>query len=234
MSDTYTGDLNVEPSCTVTCDSDDCPNTLGITTGCDLLKYYDNLVDGDGHIDIREVVCCGADLGTKITQEELDFVCACHGKAINDLCPGCYCSCTPWANAECTAVGKRRQTRVCTPAGCDTESRIIDDATCKPNGDITKVTLDDKLLPEGGTLDWILDDDAHVKVFFKNIGNVASTFHIWLTNDTGVPVGTGPTIIGCDITTSSIAADNTEYYVDLCVFLPDIVEVKTLTAHIDP
>ena len=95
-------------------------------------------------------------------------------------------------------------------------------------GDITKVTLDDKLLPESGTLPWLLNDDAHVKVFFKNTGNVASAFHIWLTDETGT------TITGCDITTAEIPADGTEYFVDLCVFVPDVIKVKTLTAHIAP
>ena len=141
------------------------------------------------------------------------------------------CTCTSWVNAECTAIGKRRQTRTCTPKGCLPESRIIDDVSCKPVGDITKVTLDGKLLPEGGTLDWILNDDAAVKVFFKNIGNVAGPFHIWLTDDTGLLTSI---IMGCDVTTDSIPADSAEYYVDLCVFLPDAVKVKTLTAHITP
>ena len=145
------------------------------------------------------------------------------------LVPPPACTCTSWVNAECPAVGKRRQTRTCTPTGCDIEERIIDDPGCKPFGDITKVTLDGKLLPEGGTLDWILNDDAAVKVFFKNTGNVASAFHIWLTDDTGLPP-----ITGCDVTTGSIPADDAEYYVDLCVFLPDVVKLKTLTAHITP
>ena len=140
------------------------------------------------------------------------------------------CTCTAWVNAECTEPGKRRQTRSCTPAGCDIEERIIDDPGCPPPapfGDITKVTLDNKLLPESGTLTWLLNDDAHVKVFFKNTGNVASAFHIWLTDETGT------TITGCDITTAEIPADGAEYFVDLCVFVPDVVKVKTLTAHIE-
>jgi len=42
------------------------------------------------------------------------------------------CTCTAWENRECTdtVVGKRRQTRTCTPTGCDVEERIIDDLTC--------------------------------------------------------------------------------------------------------
>jgi len=97
-----------------------------------------------------------------------------------------------------------------------------------PFGDITKVTLDDKLLPEGGTLDWLLNDNAHVKVFFKNTGSAAGAFHIWLTDETGT------TITGCDTTTGEIPVDGAEYFVDLCVFLPDVARVKTLTAHIEP
>ena len=96
-------------------------------------------------------------------------------------------------------------------------------------GDITKVTLDGKLLPESGTLNWILYDDAHVKVFFKNISaTVAGPAHIWLTDETGA------TLTGCDVTTGDIPANSVEYVIDLCVFLPDIVKIKTLTAHIDP
>ena len=137
------------------------------------------------------------------------------------------CTCTAWANVECTAVGKRRQTRTCTPPGCDIEERIIDDVSCRADGDITRVTLDGKLLPEGGTLDWILNDDAAVKIYFKNTGNASSVFHIWLIDETG------STITGCDIMTEAIPPDAIEYYVDLCVFLPDVVKVKTLTAHIE-
>jgi len=226
MSDTYKGDLNVGAT-TVTCTG----ATAHYATGCDLLLHYAN---GDGEITTTEVMAACADYNAGlITLDEANFVTTCWtlpSPNVNNACPGCYCSCTPWVNAECTAIGKRRQTRTCTPAGCDIEERIIDDASCKPNGDITKVTLDGKLLPEDGTLDWILNDDAHVRVFFKNTGNVASAFRIWLTDDTGVPA----IITDCDKTTSSIPADGAEYYIDLCVFLPDIVEVKTLTAHIDP
>ena len=233
MTDTYIGDLNVGGT-TVTCGDP----TLHYENGCELLLHYAN---GDGDITKEETIIAINDYYAGIiTRDEVNFVIACSelpSPNVNNKCPDCYippCTCTPWANAECTAVGKRRQTRVCTPAGCDTESRIIDDASCKPFGDITKVTLDDKLLPEDGTLGWILNDDAHVKVFFKNTGNVASTFNIWLTDDTGVPIGTGPTITGCSLTTTEIAADGIEYYVELCVFLPDAVDVKTLTANIDP
>lgn len=105
------------------------------------------------------------------------------------------------------------------------------EAALVPIGDITKVTLDDKLLPEGGTLDWVLHDDAHVKVFFKNTGTTTGAFHIWLVDETG------GTITGCDVTTDSIPAASaapSEYFVDLCVFLPDVVKIKTLTAHITP
>lgn len=191
MADKYTGDLSVkEAACTVTCESDDCPNTLGITTGCKLLLHYAN---GDGEITKEEYMNAVQDYFDKIiTKEEADFVEICWKLlSVNNKCPGCY---------------------------------ILDIAT----GDITKVTLDDKLLPEGGTLDWIVNDDANVKIFFKNAGGVAGAFHIWLTDESG------DTITGCDITTEEIPADDIEYYVDLCVFLPDAVKVKTLTAHIDP
>ena len=234
--DTYTGYLDVKEE-SVTCWG----STPHFDNGCKLAIAVDGAFDGvkDGVISLKDISA-----GTtmyNLTEAERTFlkqILADHGGVINAECSNCYtpvCECTSWVNAECTVIGKRRQTRTCTPAGCDTEERIIDDAGCKPSGDITKVTLDDKLLPEGGTLPWLLNDDAHVKVFFKNTGNLANAFHIWLTDDTDVPIGgAGPVITGCDITTAEIPADGAEYFVDLCVFLPDIVKVKTLTANIDP
>jgi len=137
------------------------------------------------------------------------------------------CTCTDWVNRECTAAGKRRQTRTCTPAGCDIEERIIADTTCKPFGDITKVELDSQLLPEGGTLDWVRTEEATIKVYFKNTGNVASKFHIWVTDEDGATL--------CDVTTSTeIPADGVERYVTCGSFTPTEVEKKTLTAHIEP
>jgi len=99
-------------------------------------------------------------------------------------------------------------------------------APLAPFGDITKVTLDDKLLPESGTLGWVLNDDAAVKVFFRNTGNAASTFHIWLTDETGATL--------CDVTTAEVPADGAERYVVCGTFTPSIKKVKTLTAHITP
>ena len=146
---------------------------------------------------------------------------------VNYTIPPPPCTCTDWVNRECTAVGKRRQTRTCTPAGCDIEERIIDDSGCKPFGDITKVELDSKLLPEGGTLDWIRTEEATIKVYFKNTGNVAAKFHIWVTDEDGTTL--------CDVTTSTeIPADGVERYVTCGSFTPTEVEKKTLTAHIEP
>ena len=137
------------------------------------------------------------------------------------------CTCTDWVNRECTAVGKRRQTRTCTPAGCAIEERIIDDSGCKPFGDITKVELDSKLLPEGGTLDWIRTEEATIKVYFKNKGNVAAKFHIWVTDEDGATL--------CDVTTTTeIPADGVERHVTCGSFTPTVAEKKTLTAHIEP
>jgi len=137
------------------------------------------------------------------------------------------CTCTAWVNRECTAAGKRRQTRTCIPPGCDIEERIIADTTCRPFGDITKVELDSQLLPEGGTLDWVRTEEATIKVYFKNTGNVASKFHIWVTDEDGATL--------CDVTTSTeIPADNVERYVTCGSFTPTEVEKKTLTAHIEP
>lgn len=223
MTDTYTGNLDVgHPPCTVTCATNDCGS--GYDSGCALALHYAN---SDGMLDMGDVARAVSD-GMK--EEEVQFLIDIVNTAtslINSICPGCYCSCGSWSNAECTTVGKRRQTRICTPAGCDTESRIINDTSCKSFGDITQVTLDGKILPENGSLKWLVNDDAHVKVFFRNIGNVSSTFHIWLTDETGI------TITGCDVTTGTIPPGITAYYVDLCIFLPDVVKIKTLTAHIE-
>jgi len=108
---------------------------------------------------------------------------------------------------------------------------IYDNQTCpgappEAVGDITKVTLDGKLLPESGTLDWLLNDDARVKVFFRNTGNVASAFHVWITDEDGATL--------CDVTTAEVPANGVERYVDCGSFAPDVIETKTLTIRIEP
>jgi hypothetical protein len=40
------------------------------------------------------------------------------------------CSCTNWQNAGCTGDGKMKQVRDCTPDGCLSEERIVDDYSC--------------------------------------------------------------------------------------------------------
>lgn len=224
--DTYTGDLDVGGT-TVTCTT----LTAHYASGCALLKHYDT--NNDGHISTGEVQAAISDYNAGIiTPEEANFVVACWKLGepnINAMCPGCYtpaCTCTPWVDVECTAPGKIRQTRTCTPAGCDIEERIIDDPGCAHIGDITKVTLDDKLLPEDGTLGWLLNDEAAVKVYFKNTGNVANSFHIWVTDETGATL--------CDVTTAEVPADGVERYVACGSFTPSVKKVKTLTAHISP
>ena len=100
-------------------------------------------------------------------------------------------------------------------------------APLAPFGDITKVTLDDELLPESGTLAWLLHDEAAIKVYFKNTGNEASAFHIWTDKD-------GVAIPGADVTTAEIPADGIEYYIDCGSFIPSAEAVRTITAHINP
>ena len=101
------------------------------------------------------------------------------------------------------------------------------EAPAIPSGDITKVELDSQLLPEGGTLDWVRTEEATIKVYFKNTGNVASKFHIWVTDEDGATL--------CEVTTSTeIPADGVERYVTCGTFTPTEVEKKTLTAHIEP
>ncbi|MCD6148198.1 hypothetical protein J7J18_02370, partial [bacterium] len=101
------------------------------------------------------------------------------------------------------------------------------EAPAVPSGDITKVELDSQLLPEGGTLDWIRTKEATIKVYFKNTGNAAGKFRIWVTDEDGVKL--------CEVTTSTdIPADGIERYVTCGKFTPTYVEKKTLTAHIEP
>lgn len=51
-----------------------------------------------------------------------------------DPTPPPGCSCTSWVDGACGGgtcpSDKRRQTRTCTPTGCDTESRCVTDAAC--------------------------------------------------------------------------------------------------------
>lgn len=117
---------------TVTCTTP----TAHYADGCELLNHYD--ADNDGNISTTEMQAAVNDyLAGIITVEEANFVRKCWElDEINAMCPGCYtlppppCTCTAWVNAECTEPGKRRQTRACTPAGCDIEERIIDDPSC--------------------------------------------------------------------------------------------------------
>ena len=41
------------------------------------------------------------------------------------------CTCTSWTNQECVGDGRRRQTRTCSPSGCESEEQIVSDATCR-------------------------------------------------------------------------------------------------------
>jgi len=97
----------------------------------------------------------------------------------------------------------------------------------QPSGDITKVELDGRLLPEGGTLGWRRNNEAAIKVYFKNVGNAPGKFHIWVTDEDGATL--------CDVTTTTeIPADGVERHVTCGSFTPTEVEKKTLTAHIKP
>ena len=97
--------------------------------------------------------------------------------------------------------------------------------TPAPVGDITRVELDSELLPENGTLDWIVNEEARVKVYFKNVGNAAGEFRIEVAYN-------GDTI--CDLETDSVPADGREYYVDDCVFTPDATGTHTIKVTITP
>lgn len=47
------------------------------------------------------------------------------------------CNCSSWTNDACGADGctatQRQQTRICTPSGCDVQSRCVDDPLCIPD-----------------------------------------------------------------------------------------------------
>jgi len=97
----------------------------------------------------------------------------------------------------------------------------------QPSGDITKVELDGRLLPEGDTLRWVRNNEAAIKIYFKNVGNAPGKFHIWVTDEDGATL--------CDVTTSAeIPADGVERHVTCGSFTPTVVEKKTLNAHIEP
>ena len=54
------------------------------------------------------------------------------------------CTCGDWVNRECVDDTHRRQTRTCTPSGCDTEERTIYDASCIPGTCNQPVKVKDK------------------------------------------------------------------------------------------
>jgi hypothetical protein len=57
-----------------------------------------------------------------------------EGNSIN-LCPYTpppTCNCTDWVAAECVSGTQRKYTRVCTPSGCDVETKYENDASCAP------------------------------------------------------------------------------------------------------
>lgn len=224
MTDTYSGDLNVGGTA-VTCTG----ATPHYASGCALLLHYANV---DGDIDTGSTIIAINDYNNGIiTEDEANFVLDCWSLAfpnVNKKCPGCYtapCTYTPWVNGACIAVGKRHQTRTCTPAGCDIEEQDINDASCKAIGDITKVTLDNKTLPENGTINWVLNDEAAVRVYFRNTGNVASPFTVTVSYN-GTSVGT--------FTTGSIPADGSEYYINCGSFMPDATGIHHVSTHIEP
>lgn len=93
------------------------------------------------------------------------------------------------------------------------------------SGDITKVELDGKLLPEDGTLDWILNDDAIITVYFKNIGTAAGIFTI----STIIKDELGTVLYDEEISTGEIPSDGIEYYIE---FPTTYTPIKEGTKHI--
>ena len=80
-------------------------------------------------------------------------------------CPNCTgykksgCSCTAWANGSCgggsCSATQRQQTRTCTPSGCDSQSRCVDDSTCV-SSPILNLTANPSSIIQGqfSTLQW--------------------------------------------------------------------------------
>jgi len=173
-----------------------CDNpTPSFTSGCELLLHYDK--DKDGKIESPEL--SGNAIKDwnekKISTREVYFVAE------------------AWAKDSINAVCP----------GCYTTPTPTPTPT--PVGDITRVELDGKLLPENGTLDWTVNKQAAVKVYFRNVGNAAGEFNIAVAYN-------GNTI--CNVRTDSVPADGKEYYVDDCVFTPNATGTHTIKATITP
>jgi len=96
----------------------------------------------------------------------------------------------------------------------------------RAEGDITKVEVDSKLLPEGDTLEWTKNLQATITVYFKNVGDAAGKFTIKTVDEGGTTL--------CSVETSEIPADGKEYSVECGSFTPTEAKKKTLTVTIEP
>ena len=178
-----------------------------------ILVYIKNIGNSAGRafyrVYIDDSLMCDFVVGGDIPAGSIEMA-ACPVRTAPDT-PG-----THFVKAEVGTVGE---------AASDSKilSYIIKPPT--PFGNITRVTLDSELLPEGGTLDWTAGKQAAIKVYFKNVGNAAGEFNIAVAYN-------GNTI--CNVRTDSVPADGKEYYVDDCVFTPNATGTHTIKATITP
>jgi len=84
------------------------------------------------------------------------------------------CECTPWVDGECVDESHRRQVRTCTPAGCDSEERIIHDASCaRRNGPPKKVCCENSTI-------WLAAILLGIGLFLLAISPCFPTISGWL------------------------------------------------------
>jgi len=158
--ETTVGKQKVQECGAAGCSNGQCAGECaGTDTSCGSYPNCNNCNNNDGCYGnyYRNYYCKSNSEGCKYTSDYCgDCSCSCGGYNVaettaNGNCndgkdndcdnytdsndPGCItCSCTSWVNGACGAGGcsptQRQQTRTCTPSGCDTESRCIDDPNC--------------------------------------------------------------------------------------------------------
>lgn len=104
------------------------------------------------------------------------------------------CSCGSWFNKECVRDNYRRQTRTCTPSGCDVETREIYDTTCKltaAKGEITLCKINELSCPNCGQSP--PGKEITVIAEMRNVGNKTGEFRFYIVDkDTGATLSKEP------------------------------------------
>ena len=91
------------------------------------------------------------------------------------------CSCGSWVNRECVRDNYRRQTRTCTPSGCDMESREVLDASCyiaPPKGEFVGEPTYPSTAKAGATI--------KVSFTIRNSGGEGASFEVRPKDQKGV------------------------------------------------